>query len=101
MYFIVRNNIIYSFAARINPAYRYAITISFLILVVSAWLYGIYYPLDKVINKYHKEIVGLSRQALQVSVINKACGELSDEITKIDHNLKLQAQNSWNQEIEQ
>lgn len=88
MYFVVRNNKFYTMAARIKPLYRYAITLISLFFLSCAWLYGVYYPLNTVINSYCRDIVQLRKKARDRHVIDQECAQLTNKIHASEDALK-------------
>jgi len=66
MYFFSQNNAFYSWAIKIKPVYRYAITIVTIIAVSYCWLLFFYWPLQYKISKIQEFNITTSAQHLSI-----------------------------------
>lgn len=56
MYFLPRNNKIYSALVTVKPAHRYYVSLAILMLITALWIVCFYYPVEALIERKRNEI---------------------------------------------
>ncbi len=87
MYFIPRNNAIYSYIAHTNAKRRYCATLFVLLALIIISFYGIYIPLNSHILLYKAEIARLQTQYQEMSQLKKQSDEVSSLIATSKKNI--------------
>lgn len=87
MHFIPTNKHWYNRALTLSPVYRSLITCFTLGVILTAWLYGIYFPLQKIIGEYKTDIKQLHKQYRDIDHAQNSCTKTDNNIKKLKETL--------------
>jgi len=88
MYFMPKTNRWYSWAVHTKAAYRYAISISVLLVLLVGWRYGIYAWFDAAITREHSSITQLQQQLTQLARAERLNKELQETLPALRNQLR-------------
>ncbi len=92
MYFMPRGNKLYAFIVGIRPVYRYGLTLLLSSIISLVWLFGVYYSLDDIINRYQCDIKTFKEQITVLQQTKKDCKQLDKSLQQLHHTLTKKAE---------
>ncbi len=98
MYFLPRNNKLYSFLVHLNVSYRYALTLLICLTGIAIWFFAIHTPISSSFDKISRETKQLQNQQILFDQASKSYASLASSVEKLKNEFKKYAPHKTNEQ---
>lgn len=98
MYFLPRNNKVYSFLVHLNASYRYALTLGICLVGIALWFLAIHTPISNSYFKINQEAKSLHNQQMLFEQASKGYATLANSVEKLKNEIKQYSPHKTNEQ---